>query len=109
MNPEKPENKKGGSIIEQPNVQTFIEMRGIQPEDFKIIEKLTTFPKDTIIDLFHNFFTSYHEESSNQLEKLLNSSHDENHKALYSLFFELSKKYDWHTCYQLAGILENLK
>ena len=100
------DKEKAPSVMEEPNIRRFIERRGIQHDDFIIIEALAEFPNNLITMLAHNLFNSNQERSDEALERIISTTKDNDYKRVYDLFLQLLKKYDWATCYNLVGILE---
>lgn len=108
INPEKKiEAKKESPVILEPKIQDFIEFRKIKPEDFGLIEKLATFPKNLLIIELHNFFGFAREESASQLGNLAQHTKDAEKKELFETTLLFVKKYDWTACSNLIRVLEN--
>src|SRR3989338_7608708 len=82
------------SVLKEKDFQDFIEFRKIKPEDFRLIEEMSHFPKDLFIE-FHNFFNLLKEQSLKTLENQLRNSVDGEQKKILGLLFEFAKKYDW--------------
>lgn len=105
---EKPEEEpKEPSVLEEDDFKEFIEFRKIKPEDFKIIEELSQYPKDFFI-YHHNSFGINQEIVKHDLEGEIKSrerdikeTQDEKQKSFLEkekkfaeLFLEITKKYD---------------
>ena len=100
--------EKTASVFDSPHMEAFIKRRNIVPEDVDLIKPLTALPKDLIVRKFHNFFTGHKERSADELERLIQEEADETAKKTYEIFLILAKKYGWHTCYHLVGVLEGV-
>lgn len=92
------------SVLQEPDVKELINSRGINPEDFYLLEELAKMPKRLLIMDFHNFFSFSRENSKKELEKLLVSIESkegdpiwEQRKAMYGVFIKLLEKYLWTT------------
>ena len=96
-------------ILEEPDVKNFIKNAKIQPEDFKIIEKLATFPREFIILYAHNIFNLDREESVAGLKRSIENAKSEDEKNICELFLKMAEKYTWAICHGLVRILEEKK
>jgi hypothetical protein len=98
--------EKNPLIIGQKKFKDFIEFRKIKDEDFPLIEKMTTFPKELIIMELHNLFNMNHERSGEELERFIKNTTDEEKKDLYQSALNFYNKYGWATSYNLVRVLE---
>ncbi|MBN1970579.1 MAG: hypothetical protein JW870_14530 [Candidatus Delongbacteria bacterium] len=113
------------SILDEDDFKEMISEREIKPEDFEIIEKLSSFPKNIFID-YHNYFLFSKENTlrdlkhdlqnyQNELEKIRqfnNQNHInslEKRIAFLRLFVEFAKRYDWCVCNNLNRVFERRK
>lgn len=87
-------------------MQRFIENRKIRPEDFSLLEELSRFPRDLIIECLHNHFNMNRERSEKELLNLLTHEKGVLSKELYEKILSFLKKYDYSVCYNLVRILE---
>ncbi|MEK7070792.1 MAG: hypothetical protein AAB966_03215 [Patescibacteria group bacterium] len=103
------EGKKTTSVLEDGKVKDFIQDRDIKPEDFYLIEKLSTFSKPDIIEGLHNLFNLSKERSGADLEGIIKNTKDDAKKAMYEVALKFYQKYDWIVSWNLIRVLENLK
>ncbi len=102
------DSEAGGKIpfIETEDVQSFIEGRGIKPEDFSLIEELSTIPKNTIIGQLHNFFQFSKERSAEELLLHIQNEKDDQQRRMYECLLAIVEKYDWTAAWNLVVVLE---
>ncbi len=110
------------SILEEEDFKDMVRERKIRPEDFEIIEKLSSFPKNIFID-YHNYFGFSKENTLHDLERDLQNYQGELEKirqsnnqdhidllekriAFLHLLVEFAKKYDWCACDNLNRVFE---
>ena len=101
--------KKERDILSKERIREFIENRGIQTEDFCLIEKLASFPKNELIVGLHNMFNTHKERSGIELEgviKFYKIRNEDDRAALYETALEFYKKYDWPASWNLVRVLE---
>lgn len=60
------------SILNEKDLQDFIELRQINLEDAEILEKLSQLPKALFVE-FHNFFNLTRDRSAQDLQRQLNN------------------------------------
>jgi len=105
--------------FENLGIQQFIKRRGIESEDFVIIQELIDLAhenKNDLIKYFHNYFNpSYSKKKTiDRLRhdiELLKTQKDDDKKhilKLHELFLTLTDTYDHFTAYHLEGALEKL-
>lgn len=95
-------------FFERVPVKIFVEERNIATEDLHLIETLSTFPKNMIIEELHNMFNMNKDRSGTLLEALIKNSHDESKKILYKIALEFFHRYNWATSWNLVRVLEEL-
>jgi hypothetical protein len=95
-------------LISHPEVQEFIELRGVRPDDFYLIEELASFPKNLLIKELHNHFNLYRDRSERELLKMLQNAGDDQRKKLFSTFEQFVQKYDWIVAGHLERVLERI-
>ena len=106
MTPEKAGGEIEPSMLEEPEIQKFVTKRNIQTEDFPLIEGLGQFPRDIIIEHFHNIFNTHREKSMEALRQYSLHLRDKRMEPAYKVFSVLIERYGWATCYNLVRILE---
>lgn len=85
----------------------FIKNRNIHTEDIPLLEELESFPKSMVVQELHNLFNMYKEQSIPELMRLKSVIADTDpRERLYSIFLDLSERYDWMTLYNLVRVLE---
>lgn len=99
----KPDAQK---LFDTPTMKRFLVNRNIATEDFPLIERLVTFPKDMIIANLHNMFNMNKERSGHELELSIKTTSDDTHRELYETFLAFYNKYDWAVCFNLVRVLE---
>lgn len=117
---EKPEEEpKEPSVLEEDDFKEFIEDRKIKPKDFKMIEELSSFPKDFFL-LHHNSFSVDQKITEHDLEGEIRSrewdiektkdekqkSFLEKEKKFAELFLEITEKYDSCASGHLNSVFE---
>jgi len=117
---EKPEEEpKEPSVLKEKDFQKFIEDRDIKSKDFRILEELSSFPKDFFI-YHHNSFGINQEIVKHDLEGEIKSrerdikeTQDEKQKSFLEkkkrfaeLFLEITEEYDSCTSGHLNSIFE---
>ncbi len=90
------------------HMQEFLTERKIKPEDFYLIEKLMTFPKNLIIQNYHNFFLMLKERSGKELEGSIKNARNETNKEIDETFLEFYNRYDWIATHHLSRTLEKI-
>ena len=103
-----PKIEREESVIDRKEIQGFIRDRNIEPEDFGLIEKLASFPKNMIIMELHNLFNMHHERSGEELEMMIQNARDASGKELYETIDQFYQKYDWAVSWHLVRLLEEL-
>ncbi len=112
--------REKSSFLEDDDYQEFINLRQIKPEDFQVIENLSSYPTEFFITELHNLFSSSKENSAQdirdrirQINKTLEKyPEDKNLLSLkkripfLELFLEFTKKYGWMTARHLNSLLE---
>ena len=103
------EPKNGsGDKLDKKKVQKFITQREILAEDFSLIEKLVSFPKDMLITELHNMFNMNRDRSGKELEGLIERSRDPQKTELFKIALEFCNKYGWETSWHLVRVLEEI-
>ena len=116
----KNQQREKSSFLEDDDYQEFINLRQIKPEDFQVIENLSSYPTEFFITELHNLFSSSKENSAQdirdrirQINKTLEKyPEDKNLLSLkkripfLELFLEFTKKYGWMTARHLNSLLE---
>jgi len=101
------EEVKEPSVLEEKDFQEFIEFRKIKSKDFKILEELSSYPKDFFI-YHHNSFsidkiiTKHGLEGEIRIqERNIEETQDEKQKSFFEkqkrfaeLFLEITEEYD---------------
>ncbi len=112
--------REKSSFLEDDDYQEFINLRQIKPEDFQVIENLSSYPTEFFITELHNLFSSSKENSAQdirdrirQINKTLEKyPEDKNLLSLkkripfLKLFLEFTEKYGWMTARHLNSLLE---
>ena len=88
-----PKNEKSTSIINRQEILGFIKDRNIEAEDFHLIEKLASFPKDMVIMELHNLFNMYRERSGGELDGMIQNTNDAPRKELLEAMRRFYQKY----------------
>lgn len=116
------QNHKPHSVLDEDDFREMAETRMIDPEDFGIIEKLSSFPKSLFIE-YHNYFSFSRENTLRDMERDLGNLQNElarisqynnmedisllkDRIAFLSAFIEFARKYDWTACNNLNRVFE---
>lgn len=110
-------------FLDNPLIKEFIKNREINKKDYALLEKLSGFPIDLIVEELHNQFNLSHEKSGNelklrikQMEKLLSQTGNrsesldrhrfERTKELCEAVLPFFEEYGWGKSYSLVRTLE---
>lgn len=117
---EQPEQRK---FLDNTTIKEFVSNQGISEGDLGMLEKLSDFPADLIIEELHNLFSLSKEKSGDGLKSridqlrglLSDSQHPSDSYQRYKLqrtqelceaVLLFSEKYGWEKSYSLVRILE---
>jgi hypothetical protein len=98
--------ESSGSDFESPDIIQFIQERGISPEHFGALKRLSQTPKNVIIAHFHNFFNLNRENSATELKRCAELTEDKQLKKYYEDFLEIVTNYDWTAALNFERLLE---
>src|SRR3989344_1339671 len=120
-NPKEQQEQDQTSFLSRPEIKDFLERSMILEKDVEIIERLSHFPSDLIIEELHNLFNGSRGGSGNELELrvrqlevfLLEHPVDayevykyRRAKELCEAMLSFFRKYGWEKSYILVRILE---
>ena len=94
-------------FFEEPDMKNFILTRKIRREDLHLVEELSRFPKDLILEQLQNIFNTYKERSAEHLTNIVGLPMDEQRRKLLELALAFVKRYDWGTAWHLVRLLED--
>ena len=107
------------NLLEDENIKELVAYRNIQPEDYSLLQKLTTYPQTALTSYWHNFFINAQDNSAQllrwQIEELTERANDKATDEIreliemHEIFLELCQKYDWATANNINRVLERLE
>lgn len=96
------------SILEKKEMKEFILRRNVVESDFPLIEKLGSFPKNTLIGGLHNLFNLSKDKSERELASIIENTEAGDEKEMYETALEFCGKYGWMASWDLMRILEKI-
>ncbi|TSC81635.1 MAG: hypothetical protein G01um101420_949 [Parcubacteria group bacterium Gr01-1014_20] len=107
-NHDQPKAQENTPLFEREDVRSFITNRKIASEDFRLIEKIASLPRDVIVRNFHNLFNLSKEQSASEIKYLIQSAASVEEKEGYETMLEFHDKYGWMVSWHLVRTLESM-